>query len=67
MFNDLGGSVFGVGWSMTIKGPTTELFVTLGTVLGIIPAGGDPHKLGYDGLVFIKYIETPPKTTGVVH
>ena len=30
MFNDLGGSVFGVGWSKAIKGPTTELFMTLG-------------------------------------
>lgn len=33
---------------------TIELFGTLGTVLGIIPTGGDSLKLGYDGLVSIK-------------
>lgn len=46
--------------------PTIELFTSLGIVLGIIPASGDPLKLGYDGLVFIKYIEIP-STTSVVH
>ena len=46
--------------------PTIELFRSLGMVLGIIPASGDPLKLGYDGLVFIKYIETR-STTSVVH
>lgn len=46
--------------------PTIELFTPLGIVLGIIPASGDPLKLGYDGLVFIKYIEIP-STTSVVH
>lgn len=34
--------------------PTIELSGTLGTVLKIIPTGGDSLKLGYDGLVFIK-------------
>jgi hypothetical protein len=47
--------------------PTIELFTTLGRVSGIMPAGGDPLKLGYDGSVFIRYIEAPSKTTGVVH
>ncbi|MGB8935958.1 MAG: hypothetical protein WCC17_12715 [Candidatus Nitrosopolaris sp.] len=46
--------------------PTIELFTSLGIVLGIMPASGDPLKLGYDGLVFIKYIEIP-STTSVVH
>jgi hypothetical protein len=47
--------------------PTIELFTILGRVLGILPASGDPLKLGYDGLIFIKYIETPPTATSVVH
>lgn len=44
--------------------PTIELFTSLGTVLGIIPAE-DPLKLGYDGLVFIKYIEAPSTNTHI--
>lgn len=39
--------------------PTIELFSNIGTVLGIIPAQGDPLRLGYNALVFIKYIEHP--------
>jgi len=47
--------------------PTIELFSILGRVLGILPASGDPLKLDYNGLIFIKYIETPPTATSVVH
>jgi hypothetical protein len=46
--------------------PTIELFTTSGRVSGIMPAG-DPLKLGCGGSVFIRYIEAPSKTTGVVH
>lgn len=39
--------------------PTIELFSNIGTVIGIIPAQGDPLHLGYNALVFVKYIEHP--------
>ncbi|MGA9845493.1 MAG: hypothetical protein WBP64_07995 [Nitrososphaeraceae archaeon] len=39
--------------------PTIELFSSIGTVLGIIPAQGDQLKLGYNALIFIKYIVQP--------
>ena len=39
--------------------PTIELFSNIGTVLGIIPAQGDPLRLGYNALIFIKFIEHP--------
>ena len=40
--------------------PTIELFTNLGRVLGIIPVNNSPiGSLGYDALIFIKYIETP--------
>jgi hypothetical protein len=37
--------------------PTLELFTSVGRVLGIITAVGDPAKLGYDALFFINYNE----------
>jgi hypothetical protein len=39
--------------------PTIELFSNIGTVIGIMPAQGDPLRLGYNALVFVKYIENP--------
>jgi hypothetical protein len=45
--------------------PSIELFTILGR--GILPASGNPLKVGYDGLIFIKYIETPPTATSVIH
>jgi hypothetical protein len=39
--------------------PTIELFSNIGTVLAIIPAQGDPLRLGYNALIFIKFIEHP--------
>jgi hypothetical protein len=39
--------------------PTIELFSNIGTVLGIIPSQGDPLRLGYNALIFIKFIERP--------
>ena len=39
--------------------PTIELFLNIGTVIGMIPAQGDPLHLGYNALVFVKYIEHP--------
>jgi hypothetical protein len=39
--------------------PTIELFSNIGTVLGIIPTQGDPLRLGYNALIFIKFIEHP--------
>ncbi len=39
--------------------PTIELFSNIGTVIGIIPAQGDSLRLGYNALVFVKYIEHP--------
>jgi hypothetical protein len=40
--------------------PTIELFTNLGTVIGIVPGGNNSEGLlGYDALVFIKYIEKP--------
>jgi hypothetical protein len=36
---------------------TIELFSNIGAVLGIVPAQGDQLQLGYNALVFIRYIE----------